>query len=311
MKYSRILAALVAVTFVACSKKKDDDPSTQYPVIPQDVTFDKAGLQPISDADFNAAKSVLKTLNNLTSFEDQLATKYADDQGRQSNQEEFNKMTPAQQAIVLRKQQDCTVEEDKKETDLGENAQPGANATGYEKARIYGPLCGSDSTKNVNSLITLLAIDKSALTFDIGLKSSIALKTEITNIADQAVLGYSSVESNFQADGRVAGSFMAPQTYLHSSGNMLWKTAQAGEILMNLSLEILIRGDKSSIAKTQMIMNFQGRQVQITLVETKGAGGISGTDEVYFGNHLLTAAERAEVGDFSFGKKMVQKQDRN
>lgn len=297
MKFNRILAALVFVGLAACSKK-EKDPAPVFPGIPDDITFDKGGLAPISDSEYQEAMKTWQDLSSAPSIDSQLFTKDESDESRTEREKQYAEMSDAWRASIDSIRANCTIDEQNNDGPELEDPKVGDSFTTSESGNTSGSICSTTTSINGNSLTTLLAKD-AVFNMEFGTQASFALDSQIQNPADVTALGYSSMRFSGKLEARAKASMGGiSEMFTHADGQGETVLANGQKITYTLTVDGLKKSGGLRVTVIHVMFAREGGTTVTYSHHIRYQNGFKVGEEKYFGNRQLSASEVDSLGKF-------------
>ncbi len=298
MKLISLLATLAFIFVTACHSN-NDSATTAYPAIPPSIDLDKSSLASMSDEDYAEGKTAYKALSTLVSVDNQLFTAEENDEDRIKREEEWTKLNDQQKALVEDLRANCTITEDNPEGEFSA-LRVGATMPIKKTASANGPACKTNSTNNLNGLLTILAVDTNTLNGEIGGRVSVTATSSFNDLDSQKIMGYSNIQFSGNANARVKlidGDNDRSYVKIQGTGSFDLVDAKYKTITLNTSVEVLSNDSKNTLTKkTHMELNVNDKTYIFTKI-TNVAADDSKTEDLYLGDRLIPKAEAEALGD--------------
>lgn len=298
MKLISLLATLAFIFVTACHSN-NDSATTVYPAIPPSIDLDKSSLVPISDEDYAEGKAAYKALSTLVSVENQLFTADENNEDRIKREEEWAKLNDQQKALVEDLRANCIITEDNPEGEFSA-LRVGATMPLKKTASANGPACKTNSTNNLNGLLTILSVDANTSNGEIGGRVSVTVTSSFNDLDSQKIMGYSKFQFSGNANARVKiiDSYN-DRSYIkiQGTGSFDLVDSKYKTITLKTRAEGLSNDRKNTrTERTHMEINVNDKTYIFTKI-TNVAADHSKTKDLYLGDRLIPKAEAEALGD--------------
>jgi hypothetical protein len=299
MKFNRILAAIAFVGLAACTK--DKEPAPTFPEIPNDITFDKGGLESLSDAEYNDAVKTWQDMSDATDLSDQLFTKDEDDKSRTEREKQYQEFSAEKRAAVDTIRAQCAIDEQMTPGQWPDDPQAGATMTESNSGVVNGPGCPVLTNMNHNSLMTLISRDQ-FFSMDLGTRMSYSLESTAGNPNIVPGLGYRFAKLSGTTDARVKSTMGSiKEAFMHSDLQGEFDLAGGSKVSYTATVDSLTKEGSLKVVVIRVMFSREGgRTVTYSHHIRYGFGGLKVGEEKYFGNRQLGAVEIASLGKFPF-----------
>lgn len=286
---------LFLLTLSACNHKSSDPEIG----IPADIPFNEKALPPMSDADFEQAKTVAKTLGDATSTRGQLLIKRDQsnsDQERRTRR--FNRLRPEVQQLVQGLRQNCTANPVKDGRGVEGKPKQGEVYHATESNSLSGALCSVDAAEKVDSTISVLRFTDQPLSFAMVVAATGSGSGQYRDPAQARVVGASYYGLTFTMRGRFEREGQVGHSYMRMDGRGDIATLDFGSVHIDAVTEELEHGGNQKKLTTYR-MTHNGQAVVFTQYREQSEKS-SAPPRYFIGNRELSQTDAEALGEFPF-----------